>query len=93
MTRSVTFTRGLLLVVLFSVPSLSFISSAAQTLQSDLLTPPLVLADSLIEGSFATIFPLKRRDVNSSSSLTERNRRNLLGDARMPLHDDLLSKG
>ncbi|CAM6082211.1 unnamed protein product [Calypogeia fissa] len=96
MARSVASMRGvLLLVVIHSISPLSFISSAAPTRQSyDISTHSLEgSADLRDERSFPTILPLKANDVNSSRPLTERRRRSLLGAARMPLHDGLLSKG
>ncbi|KAL2649675.1 hypothetical protein R1flu_017803 [Riccia fluitans] len=78
------------LVIVF--PYLFLLSGASASRNATLPPYSMGLVDLHTEKGFATILPLKS-DGNTSRSLLERQRRTLIGDAHMTLHDDLLTRG
>ncbi|BBM98066.1 hypothetical protein MPTK1_1g10560 [Marchantia polymorpha subsp. ruderalis] len=86
---TMVFTRALVLCL--CVTPYLFLLSAATPIRNFTSAPhSLGLVDLHTEKGFATVLSLKRNG-NTSRSLMER--RMLVGDAHMPLHDDLLTKG
>ncbi|KAL3702021.1 hypothetical protein R1sor_020043 [Riccia sorocarpa] len=74
------------------IPYFLLLSGAAAGRNVTLPPYSLGLVDLHTERGYATVLPLKS-DGNTARSLLERQRRMLIGDAHMTLHDDLLSKG